>query len=65
MKQKLIKIIVIKRCLVYLKSKVNICVITFMIVSIEIKNPPIETKKYSYIFKNRFETCWCRGIGVK
>lgn len=44
MKQKLIKIIVIKRCLVYLKSKVNICVITFMIVSIEIKNPPIETK---------------------
>ena len=44
MKQKFIKIIVIKRCLVYLKFKVNICVITFMIVSIEIKNPPIETK---------------------
>lgn len=64
MKQKLIKIIVIKRCLVYLKSKVNICVITFMIVSIEIKNPPIETKIQLY-FKNRFETCWCRGIGVK
>ena len=44
MKQKLIKKKKKKRCLVYLKSKVNICVITFMIVSIEIKNPPIETK---------------------
>ena len=45
MKQKNIKILVAKiKRLIYLKFKVNICVMTLMIVSIEIKNPPIETK---------------------
>ena len=43
-----------------MKSKVNICVITFMIVSIEIKNPPIETKN-TVIF-SRTELDYDNGI---